>query len=137
MNEDGQAVLRLDRDKLWFRDERPGDFPTSSCSRPCGSNRIMVRSKEDPCCWRCQSCGFYRYKVDELRCEECEPGTIPTRNGSGCEPIPEQFVDYSNPWAIVAMTVAVSGNLRSSANRRVDDRRTNDDGIAFRSQVWH
>ncbi|XP_020721541.2 metabotropic glutamate receptor 6 [Bombus terrestris] len=109
LNEDGQAVLRLDRDKLWFREERPGDFPTSSCSRPCGSNRIMVRSKEDPCCWRCQSCGFYRYKVDELRCEECEPGTIPTKNGSGCEPIPEQFVDYSNPWAIVAMTVAVSG----------------------------
>ncbi|XP_076387481.1 metabotropic glutamate receptor 6 isoform X2 [Megachile rotundata] len=108
-NERGRAVLRLDRDNLRFRGERYADFPASSCSRPCGSNRIMVRVKEDPCCWRCQSCGLYRYKVDEQRCEECEWGSRPSENGSSCEPIPEQFVDYSNPWAVVATAVAVSG----------------------------
>ncbi|XP_076754284.1 metabotropic glutamate receptor 6 [Xylocopa sonorina] len=111
----GKPMLRLDRDKLRFHGGRfAGDrsttvVPVSSCSRACGSNRIMVRNKEDPCCWRCQSCGLYRYKVDEQRCDECELGTIPTENGTGCVPIPEQFVDYSNPWSIVAITVAVSG----------------------------
>ncbi|XP_034186753.2 metabotropic glutamate receptor 6 isoform X3 [Osmia lignaria lignaria] len=108
-NEEGQSVLRLDRENLRFRGDRHAAFPSSSCSRPCGSNRIMVRVKEDPCCWRCQSCGRYRYKVDEQRCEECEWGSRPTANGTSCEPIPEQFVDYSNPWAIVATAVAVSG----------------------------
>ncbi|CAL7952540.1 unnamed protein product [Xylocopa violacea] len=112
-NGKGEPVLRLDRDKLRFHGGRYGSTaaaaPVSSCSRACGSNRIMVRNKEDPCCWRCQSCGLYRYKVDEQRCEECESGARPTENGTGCEPIPEQFVDYSNPWSIVAITVAVTG----------------------------
>lgn len=109
-NEEGRPELRLNRENLRFRGEPIGQFPASSCSRPCGSNRIMVRSKEDPCCWRCQSCGFYRYKVaEEQRCDDCQPGTLPSQNGTSCEPIPEQFVDRSNPWAIVAMAVAISG----------------------------
>ena len=94
----------------------------------------MVRSKEDPCCWRCQSCGFYRYKVDELRCEKSARRHDSDEERVWLRTYPEQFVDYSNPWAIVAMTVAVSGNLRSSAStppRRRSDPRTNDDGIAF------
>ncbi|XP_076378280.1 metabotropic glutamate receptor 6 isoform X2 [Megalopta genalis] len=114
-NEQGRAELRLDREKMRFRGEV--DFPASSCSRPCGSDRIMVRAKEDPCCWRCQSCGLYRYRVDEHRCEECARGTRPTANGTGCEPIPEQFVDHSNPWAIAAMAVAVLGKPRTLSPR--------------------
>ncbi|XP_017764397.1 PREDICTED: metabotropic glutamate receptor 6-like [Eufriesea mexicana] len=112
LNEQGRPELRLDRGNLRFRGEPIGQFPASSCSRPCDSNRIMVRSKEDPCCWRCLGCGLYRYKVmGEQRCEDCGLGTLPSKNGTSCEPIPEQFVDRSNPWAIVAMTVAVSGML--------------------------
>ncbi|XP_015430249.1 PREDICTED: metabotropic glutamate receptor-like [Dufourea novaeangliae] len=109
LNGQGEAELRLDREKMRFRDERVAEFPTSSCSRPCGSDRIMVRVKEDPCCWRCQSCGLYRYRVDEQRCEDCESGTRPFVNGTGCEPIPEEFVDHSNLWAVAAMAVAVFG----------------------------
>ncbi|CAK9832016.1 Metabotropic glutamate receptor [Anthophora retusa] len=108
-NEEGEPVLRLARRHLRFRGLPVGEFPSSSCSRPCGSNRIMVRSKEDPCCWRCQSCGLYRYKVNEERCEECGWGSRPIENGSSCEPIPEQFVDYSNPWAMVAIAIALLG----------------------------
>ncbi|XP_076278520.1 metabotropic glutamate receptor 6 [Lasioglossum baleicum] len=107
LNEHGRAELRLDREKMGFRGEI--DFPDSSCSKPCDSDRIMVRVKEDPCCWRCQSCGLYRFRVDEHRCEDCKWGTRPTENGTSCEPIPEEFVDHSNPWAIAAMTVAVLG----------------------------
>ncbi|KOC68808.1 Metabotropic glutamate receptor [Habropoda laboriosa] len=108
-NEDGEPVLRLTRENFWFRGSLVSEFPSSSCSRPCGSNRIIVRSKEDPCCWRCQSCGLYRYKVNEERCEECDWGSRPIENGSSCEPIPEQFVDYSDPWALLAIAVAVLG----------------------------
>ncbi|XP_076643046.1 LOW QUALITY PROTEIN: metabotropic glutamate receptor 6 [Halictus rubicundus] len=107
LNEHGRAELRLDREKMRFRGDI--DFPASSCSKPCDSDRIMVRVKEDPCCWSCQSCGLYRFRVDEHRCEDCKWGTRPTGNGTSCEPIPEEFVDYSNPWAIAAMTVAVLG----------------------------
>ncbi|XP_076640477.1 metabotropic glutamate receptor 6 [Colletes latitarsis] len=108
LNEQGRAKLRLDRERVRFRGDR-GDFPASSCSRPCDSHRIVVRAKEDPCCWTCQSCSPYQYKKDEQRCEDCKLGTRPTKNGTSCEPIPEQFVDHSNPWAIVAMAIAVSG----------------------------
>ncbi|KAK1127664.1 hypothetical protein K0M31_003161 [Melipona bicolor] len=108
LNERGQAELRLDRKRLRFRGELLHQFPNSSCSQPCDSNLIVVRNKEDPCCWSCQSCGLYRYKVDE-HCEECAAGTVPRGNGTGCEPIPEQFVDHSNPWAIVAMAIAIFG----------------------------
>ncbi|XP_043249724.1 metabotropic glutamate receptor 4-like [Colletes gigas] len=108
LNEQDRAELRLDRERVRFRGDR-GDFPTSSCSRPCDSRRIVVRAKEDPCCWTCQSCSPYQYKKDEQRCEDCKLGTRPTKNGTSCEPIPEQFVDHSNPWAIVAMAIAVSG----------------------------
>lgn len=110
----GRAVLRLEREDMRFRGGPTSEFPTSSCARPCAPDRILVRAKEDPCCWRCQSCGLYGYKVDEQRCGECEWGTRPTSNGTGCETIPEQFIDHSNPWAIAAMAIAVSGN---AANR--------------------
>ncbi|XP_053971463.1 metabotropic glutamate receptor 6-like isoform X2 [Hylaeus volcanicus] len=113
LNEEGRAELRLDRENTRFRGDR-ADFPASSCSQPCGPDRIVVRVKEDACCWRCQSCGPYRYKLDEQRCDDCEWGTRPIENGTGCEPIPEQFVDHSNPWAIVAMVVAVSGMALTS-----------------------
>ncbi|KAG9427873.1 metabotropic glutamate receptor 2 isoform X1 [Apis mellifera carnica] len=109
LNEREQPILQLDREKLRFRGEQGTEFPTSSCPHPCGSNRIMVPKKEDPCCWTCQSCGIYQYKVDEHKCDDCRVGTIPTENGTGCDPIPEEFVEYSNPWAIFAITIAISG----------------------------
>lgn len=119
VNEDGRAELRLDRERLRFRGESLRRFPNSSCSQPCDSNLIMVRNKEDPCCWSCQSCGPYRYKVDEQRCEECALGTAPKGNGTRCEPIPEEFVDHSNPWAIVAMAIAIFGNPQRVSSNRV------------------
>ncbi|XP_076162365.1 metabotropic glutamate receptor 4 [Ptiloglossa arizonensis] len=106
LNRLGRAELRLDRGSVGFRDGEP---PVSSCSRACGPTSVPVRIKEDPCCWRCRACGPYRYKLDEESCEDCEPGSRPLANGTGCEPIPEEFVDHSNPWAIAAMAVAVSG----------------------------
>ncbi|XP_076662884.1 metabotropic glutamate receptor 6 isoform X2 [Andrena cerasifolii] len=105
----GRAVLQLEREDMRFRGGPTSEFPTSSCARPCGPDRILVRAKEDPCCWRCQKCGLYGYKVDEQRCGECKWGTRPTSNGTGCEKIPEQFIDHLNPWAIAAMAIAVSG----------------------------
>jgi hypothetical protein len=47
--------------------------------------------------------------VDEYRCEECPQGTLPSKDHSRCISIPEEFIDYQNPWAIAAMAVASLG----------------------------
>jgi hypothetical protein len=36
-------------------------------------------------------------------------GTLPSLDHSQCVPIPEEFIDYQNPWAIAAMAVASLG----------------------------
>jgi len=36
-------------------------------------------------------------------------GSLPSHDHSRCVPIPEEFIDYQNPWAIAAMAVASLG----------------------------
>jgi hypothetical protein len=36
-------------------------------------------------------------------------GSLPSYDHSRCVPIPEEFIDYQNPWAIAAMAVASLG----------------------------
>jgi hypothetical protein len=49
--------------------------------------------------------------MDEYHCEDCAMGSLPSHDHSRCEPIPEEFIDYQNPWAIAAMAVASLGQL--------------------------
>ncbi|KAF7380130.1 hypothetical protein HZH66_014485 [Vespula vulgaris] len=86
-------------------------FPNSTCSRPCESNQVMIREEQDLCCWRCRKCGLYQYKVNDQRCEDCLLGTRPTKDSKRCDSIPEEYIDYYSPWAIVAMVVASIGIL--------------------------
>jgi hypothetical protein len=49
--------------------------------------------------------------MDEYHCEDCAMGSLPSHDHSRCEPIPEEFIDYQNPWAIAAMAVASLGQF--------------------------
>ncbi|KAF7380975.1 hypothetical protein HZH68_015850 [Vespula germanica] len=79
----------------------------------CGINdtEVMIREEQDLCCWRCRKCGLYQYKVNDQRCEDCLLGTRPTKDSKRCDSIPEEYIDYYSPWAIVAMVVASIGIL--------------------------
>jgi hypothetical protein len=70
---------------------------------------LFQQQREDTCCWHCRSCGEYQVRTDEYHCEDCAMGSLPSRDHSRCQPIPEEFIDYQNPWAIGAMAVASLG----------------------------
>ncbi|KAK2583346.1 hypothetical protein KPH14_009344 [Odynerus spinipes] len=113
-NENGQPALYIETTSMKYRNQVEGGrmyFPNSTCARPCESNQVVVRERQDPCCWRCRNCGLYQYKADEHRCEDCAWGTRPTSDATYCAPIPEEYIDYSSPWAIAAMVVASCGIL--------------------------
>ncbi|KAL2735883.1 metabotropic glutamate receptor 4 isoform X1 [Vespula squamosa] len=113
-NENGTPVLYVETTAMKYRNETKGGrkyFPNSTCSRPCESNQVMVREEQDLCCWRCRKCGLYQYKVNDQRCEDCLLGTRPTKDSKSCDSIPEEYIDYYSPWAIVAMVVASIGIL--------------------------
>jgi hypothetical protein len=105
-------MLKLEHQLIKYRSQEKGErrfFPNSTCAAPCRVNQVKVREKQDPCCWRCRYCGLYQYKLDDHRCEDCELGTRPTDDKISCLPIPEEFIDYSSPWAVTAMAVATCG----------------------------
>ncbi|XP_023290686.1 metabotropic glutamate receptor 3 [Orussus abietinus] len=113
-NENGTPVLHVVNKAMKYRSQVEGGrefFPNSTCAQPCQPDQVKVREKQDPCCWKCRNCGMYQYKMDNHRCEDCDRGFVPTIDRRMCHPIPEEFLDYSNPWAIATMTVASSGIL--------------------------
>lgn len=65
----------------------------------------------DTCCWVCTNCSTYQILPDEFHCQDCPLGTLPDRSKTLCEPIPEDFIDYNNPWAIAVMAIAGLGVL--------------------------
>ncbi|XP_011501835.1 PREDICTED: metabotropic glutamate receptor 3-like [Ceratosolen solmsi marchali] len=113
-NESGSPVLQLDQQLIKYRSQEISGrhfFPNSTCDSPCHISQVKVREKQDPCCWRCRYCGLYQYKLDDYRCEDCEWGKRPTDDKISCSSIPEEFIDYTSPWAVAAMAVATCGIL--------------------------
>ena len=106
--------MQLDTQVMKYRSQRERGrrfFPNSTCSSPCHLTQVKVREKQDPCCWRCRNCGSYQFKLDDHRCEDCDWGTKPTDDKTACMSIPEEFIDYSSPWAVTAMAVATFGRF--------------------------
>nr|CAD7588538.1 unnamed protein product [Timema genevievae] len=64
---------------------------------------------DDTCCWQCRSCGEFQRKSNDHKCSECPSGTRPNPDHSVCVDIPEEFIDFHDPWAIGAMAVASLG----------------------------
>ncbi|XP_023724133.1 metabotropic glutamate receptor 3 isoform X2 [Cryptotermes secundus] len=109
LDDNGLPILNIDHDAISYR--KGEAFPTSTCATPCAMHQVKIQQREDTCCWRCRSCGKYQVKVDEYHCEDCAMGSLPSHDHSRCVAIPEEFIDYQNPWAIAAMAVASLGIL--------------------------
>ena len=71
---------------------------------------LWLRLQEnDLCCWTCRTCGHYQKVVDEYDCQECPPGSLPSPSKRNCVMVPLRHVDYSSPWALAAIALAVVG----------------------------
>jgi len=59
----------------------------------------------------CKACGPYQIKQDDFHCEECGDGRRADNESRICLDIPEEYIDYRNPWAIGAMVVSSVGKI--------------------------
>nr|CAD7409776.1 unnamed protein product [Timema poppensis] len=108
-SENGLPMLKIDQKAITYRRNESGIFPKSTCTQSCEVHQIKVRETDDTCCWQCRSCGEFQRKSNDHKCSECPPGTRPNPDHSVCADIPEEFIDFHDPWAIGAMAVASLG----------------------------
>ncbi|RWS06886.1 metabotropic glutamate receptor 3-like protein, partial [Dinothrombium tinctorium] len=109
LHEDGDAArLELDINTMVFKRNEPA-FPRSYCSEPCKNGQAKLQLEGDTCCWLCTNCSQYQYLPDAYHCEDCPLGTLPNFNKTKCVPIPEAYLNYSDPWAIGVMVYAGLG----------------------------
>ncbi|XP_068084328.1 metabotropic glutamate receptor 3 [Anabrus simplex] len=111
LSEDGRPNLNIDYDVMKYRMGSKDGFPKSACSQTCAPHEVKIREGEETCCWRCQACSPYQFRKDEFSCKDCKQGYRAAPNMKKCVPIPEEFIDFQNPWAIGAMAVASLGIL--------------------------
>nr|CAD7401917.1 unnamed protein product [Timema cristinae] len=110
-SENGLPMLKIDQKAITYRRNESGIFPKSTCTQSCEVHQIKVRETDDTCCWQCRSCGEFQRKSNDHKCSECPSGTRPNPDHSVCADIPEEFIDFHDPWAIGAMAVASLGVL--------------------------
>ncbi|XP_029630636.1 metabotropic glutamate receptor 6-like [Salmo trutta] len=105
--------LRLNAEEMQWSG---GDsaVPDSVCSFPCelGERKKMVKGV--PCCWHCELCDGYQYQLDELNCDMCPFDMRPMPNRTGCRSTPIIKLEWSSPWAIIPVFLAVLGILATS-----------------------
>ncbi|KAJ7332956.1 hypothetical protein JRQ81_015136 [Phrynocephalus forsythii] len=83
--------------------------PTSICSQPCRPGERKKLVKGIPCCWHCERCDGYQYQQDEFHCKVCRLSERPNENHTGCIPIPIVKLEWSSPWAVVPVFIAILG----------------------------
>lgn len=106
-------TLELNSTKLKYRvlynntlQKGPESF--CSCEPKCAHPQIRSPITKDASCFICIHCNEFD-RIDYGKCKSCPEGEKPTVDRMSCEPIPEQYVDYSSPWSIFATVVSVSG----------------------------
>ncbi|KAL0181137.1 hypothetical protein M9458_023543, partial [Cirrhinus mrigala] len=105
--------LRLNaEDMQWSAGDKL--VPDSVCSFPCESGERKRMVKGVPCCWHCELCDGYQYLLDEFNCDMCPFDMRPTPNRTGCRPTPIIKLEWSSPWAIIPVFLAVLGILATS-----------------------
>ncbi|XP_055077618.1 glutamate receptor, metabotropic 6b isoform X3 [Periophthalmus magnuspinnatus] len=105
--------LRLNpEDMQWSGGDR--SIPDSVCSFPCepGERKKMVKGV--PCCWHCELCDGYQYLLDEFSCDMCPFDMRPLKNRTGCRPTPIIKLEWSSPWAIIPVFLAILGILATT-----------------------
>ncbi|XP_043356496.1 metabotropic glutamate receptor 4 isoform X3 [Dermochelys coriacea] len=102
-------------DHLHLKIERmhwPGaahQLPSSICSKPCKPGERKKLVKGIPCCWHCERCDGYQYQLDEFHCKMCRFNERPDENHTSCVPIPIVKLEWSSPWAVVPVFIALMG----------------------------
>ncbi|XP_041944976.1 glutamate receptor, metabotropic 2a isoform X2 [Alosa alosa] len=84
-------------------------LPTSQCSDPCRKNEIKSMQPGDVCCWICIPCQPYQYLSDEFTCADCSFGQWPLANLTGCYDLPEEYIHWSDAWAVGPVTISCLG----------------------------
>ncbi|XP_054719019.1 metabotropic glutamate receptor 3-like [Uloborus diversus] len=110
---EGKANLELDRGSMRFKDTDRA-YPRSFCSAPCRPGQAKLQLEGDTCCWLCTNCSAFQYLPDVYHCRDCPWGTLPSLSKNECEPIPEEYLSYSSPWAIGTMGFAGLGILTTT-----------------------
>ena len=92
----------------WTDDSVLSSNKPSMCSAPCQTGE--AKSKRNKCCWSCSPCAFYQFlRPSEELCDDCPSGELPNKTRTGCDPIPEVAMSYSNVWAIISVLIASCG----------------------------
>ncbi|KAM9785378.1 metabotropic glutamate receptor 4-like [Neosynchiropus ocellatus] len=100
--------LHLDIEEMQW----PGgtqEVPSSICSQPCRPGQRKKTVKGIPCCWHCENCDGYQYQADTYTCKMCRFDLRPNENHTGCDPIPIVKLEWSSPWAVIPVLIAVLG----------------------------
>ncbi|XP_061582871.1 metabotropic glutamate receptor 4-like [Cololabis saira] len=84
-------------------------IPSSICSVPCQPGERKKIVKGIPCCWHCERCDGYQYQADTYTCKMCRFDLRPNENHTGCVPIPIVKLEWSSPWAVIPVLIAVIG----------------------------
>uniref|UniRef100_A0A8C4E315 Glutamate receptor, metabotropic 4 n=1 Tax=Dicentrarchus labrax TaxID=13489 RepID=A0A8C4E315_DICLA len=84
-------------------------IPSSICSQPCQPGERKKIVKGIPCCWHCERCDGYQYQADTYTCKMCRFDLRPNENHTGCVPIPIVKLEWSSPWAVIPVLIAVVG----------------------------
>ncbi|XP_047463089.1 metabotropic glutamate receptor 4-like isoform X2 [Mugil cephalus] len=85
------------------------EVPSSICSQPCRPGQRKKTVKGIPCCWHCENCDGYQYQADTYTCKMCRFDLRPNVNHTGCVPIPIVKLEWSSPWAVIPVLIAVFG----------------------------
>ncbi|XP_041860524.1 metabotropic glutamate receptor 4-like isoform X2 [Melanotaenia boesemani] len=85
------------------------EVPSSICSQPCRPGQRKKTVKGIPCCWHCENCDGYQYQADTYTCKMCRFDLRPNDNHTGCVPIPIVKLEWSSPWAVIPVLIAVLG----------------------------
>ncbi|XP_026878931.1 metabotropic glutamate receptor 4 isoform X1 [Electrophorus electricus] len=83
--------------------------PSSTCSQPCKPGWRKKVVKGIPCCWHCERCDGYQYQADQFTCKMCRFDLRPNKNHTGCQPIPIVKLEWSSPWAVIPVLLAILG----------------------------
>uniref|UniRef100_A0A3Q3KE85 G-protein coupled receptors family 3 profile domain-containing protein n=1 Tax=Monopterus albus TaxID=43700 RepID=A0A3Q3KE85_MONAL len=85
------------------------EVPSSICSQLCRPGQRKKIVKGIPCCWHCENCDGYQYQADIYTCKMCRFDLRPNENHTGCVPIPIVKLEWSSPWAVFPVLIAVLG----------------------------
>ncbi|XP_037539778.1 metabotropic glutamate receptor 4-like [Nematolebias whitei] len=85
------------------------EVPSSICSQPCRPGQRKKIVKGIPCCWHCENCDGYQYQADTYTCKMCRYDLRPNENHTECVPIPIVKLEWSSPWAVIPVLIALLG----------------------------